>query len=84
MTKLKGMTFDHDFGYVFPLFSSPLKQREEEKEYGLAKIVIKSHTFQPGPIDLTKIRGLINLRSTKFCDAVYKATTLIIHRFMLA
>jgi hypothetical protein len=26
------MNFDHDFGYSFPLFSSPLKKREEEKE----------------------------------------------------
>ena len=28
----KGMTFDHDFGYSFPLFSSLLKKGEEEKE----------------------------------------------------
>ena len=28
----KGMTFDHVFGYSFPLFSSLLKKREEEKD----------------------------------------------------
>ena len=42
------MTFDHDFGYSFPLFSSPLRKREEEKENELAKIVIKSLAFQLG------------------------------------
>ena len=26
------MTFDHEFGYSYPLFSSLLKKREEEKE----------------------------------------------------
>ena len=41
----KGLTFDHDFGYPFPLFSSLLKNREEEKENKVAKIVIKSHVF---------------------------------------
>ena len=42
----KGMTFDHDFGYSFPPFSSLLtKKREEEKENEDAKIVIKAHTF---------------------------------------
>ena len=28
----KGITFDHDFGYSLPLFSSLLKKREEEKK----------------------------------------------------
>ena len=46
--KLKGMTFDRDFGYSFSLFSFVLKKREEEKENKIAKIVIKSHPFQPG------------------------------------
>ena len=46
-TKLKGMTFDYDFECSFPLFSSLLKKREEEKYNQLAKIVIKSHAFQP-------------------------------------
>ena len=32
------MTFDHDFGYYFPLFSSLLKKREKEKENGLCFI----------------------------------------------
>ena len=41
----KDVTFDHDSGYSFPLFSSLLKNREEEKENELAKIVIKSHAF---------------------------------------
>ena len=39
------MTFDHDFGYSIPLFSSLLKKSEEEKENEIAKIVIKSHAF---------------------------------------
>ena len=54
------MTFDHDFGYSFPLFSSLLlervtyplilgghssKKREEEKENKLSIIVIKGHAF---------------------------------------
>ena len=47
-TELKGMTFDHDFGYSFPLFSSFLKKGEKEKENELAKIVFKTHVFQPG------------------------------------
>ena len=47
-TKLKGMTFDHDFGYSF-LFSLPsLKKVGIEKENELAKILIKSHAYQPG------------------------------------
>ena len=45
-TNLKGMTFDHDFGYFF--LYPPKKKREEEKENELPKIVIKSHAFQPG------------------------------------
>ena len=32
MIEQKGMTFDHDFGYYFPLFFSLLKKREEENE----------------------------------------------------
>ena len=31
MIEQKGMTFNHDFGYSFPL-SLPSKKREEEKE----------------------------------------------------
>ena len=46
-TGLKGMTFDHDFGYPF-LF--PPKKREEEKENESAKILIKSHAFQTGQV----------------------------------
>ena len=33
----KGMTFDHDFGYYFPLFTSLLKKEEREKENEVAK-----------------------------------------------
>ena len=40
----KGMTFDHDFGYSFPFFSSLLKKKEE-KENEIEKIVIKGHAF---------------------------------------
>ena len=45
----KGMFFNHDFGYSFPLFSSLLKKREEEKENEVAKIVINSHAFLLDP-----------------------------------
>ena len=42
----KGMTFDHDFGYLFPLYSFLLtSKREEEKDNELSKIVIKGHAF---------------------------------------
>ena len=47
----KGMTFYHDFGYSFVLFSSLLKKRKEEKENELEKIVIKSNDFQSGQIN---------------------------------
>ena len=58
------MTFDHDFGYSFPLFSSLLLERvtyplflgahsskkgEEEKENKLAIFVIKGHAFLLNP-----------------------------------
>ena len=42
-SRLKGMTFDHNFGYSF-LF--PPKKRGKKNELG--NIVIRSHTFQPG------------------------------------
>ena len=42
----EGMTFDHDFCYFILLFSSLLKKEGSEKENDVAKIVIKSHTFQ--------------------------------------
>jgi hypothetical protein len=41
----KGMTFDHDFVYSFTIFSTLIKKGEEEKEYEVAKIVIKGHAF---------------------------------------
>ena len=50
MTGLKGMNFDHDFGYSFPLFSSLQKKREEKKENELEKIMIKTYAFQTDPI----------------------------------
>ena len=37
----KGMTFDHHFGYSFPL----LKKEGKRKGDCIAKIVIKSHAF---------------------------------------
>ena len=43
------MTFEYDFGYSFSVFSSLLKKREEEKENGLANIVIKGHAFLLDP-----------------------------------
>ena len=50
MTGLKGMNFDHDIGYSFPLFSSLLQKREEKKENELEKIMIKTYAFQTGHI----------------------------------
>ena len=41
----KCMTFDHDFGYSFPLFSSLLKKEGRRKGEWIAKIVIKSNAF---------------------------------------
>ena len=58
LTKMKGMSFDHDFVYSFSLFSSLLKKREEEKENELAKNVIKSHAFQPGRHSFTVLQNL--------------------------
>ena len=43
----KGMTFDHKFGYPFPLFFFLKNKREEEKENEIVKIVFKSHAFLP-------------------------------------
>ena len=45
MIEQKGMTFDQDFIYSFPLFSFLLKKEEREKENEVAKIVMKSHAF---------------------------------------
>ena len=43
---LKGMTFDHDFGFSFPNFSSLLKKRGKRfKENEVTKIVIKFMHF---------------------------------------
>ena len=41
----KGMTFDHDSGYSFPLSSSLLKKEGRIKGEWTAKIVILSHAF---------------------------------------
>ena len=41
----KGMTFDHDFCYYFPLFSSLLEKEGGRKGEWIAKIVIKSDAF---------------------------------------
>jgi hypothetical protein len=43
--KQKGMTFDHDFGHSFPLFSSLLNNEGRRKENKSSKIVIKGHAF---------------------------------------
>ena len=45
------MTFDHDFGYSFPLISSLLNKREKEKNNELPKIESKGHAFL---LDLNK------------------------------
>ena len=47
----KGMTFDHDFGYSFPLFASLLKKEVRRKAELIANIVIKSHAFLLDPKD---------------------------------
>ena len=40
----KGMTFEKNFGYSFPLWSSLIKMGKRNGEW-IAKIVIKSHAF---------------------------------------
>ena len=45
----KGMTFDHDFGNSFTLFSSLLTKEGRRKGEWLAKIMIKSHAFLLDP-----------------------------------
>ena len=37
MIEQKGMTFDHNFGYSFPLFSSLLKKRGQKKRRMVSK-----------------------------------------------
>jgi hypothetical protein len=39
------MTFDHEIGYYFPLFSSLLKKEGRRKGELISKIVIKSHAL---------------------------------------
>jgi hypothetical protein len=39
------MTFDHDYGCSFPLFSSLLRKEGTRKGEGITKIVIKRHAF---------------------------------------
>ena len=45
MIEQKGMTFDHNFGFYFPLFSSLLKKEGRRKGELIAKIVIKVMPF---------------------------------------
>ena len=67
-TKLKGMTFDHNFGYSFTLFSFLLKKEGRRKGEWIAKILIKSHAFQPGFWETD--------RAERHC---FFTTTLVIH-----
>ena len=46
----KGMTFDHDFDCLFPLFSSLLENRGKKKRKINSKVVVKSYAFL---LDLT-------------------------------
>ena len=41
----KGMTFDHDFYYLFPFSSSLFFSKEREKGKIITKVVVKSHVF---------------------------------------
>ena len=54
MIDQKGMTFDHDFGCFFPLFSSLLKKEGRRKGEWIAKIVIESHAFLFDPFVFVK------------------------------
>ena len=45
MLEQNGMTFDPDFGYSFPLFSSILQKEWRRKGEWISDIVIKSHAF---------------------------------------
>ena len=58
--KQKGITFDHDFGYSLPIFSSFPKKKGKRKGEWIAQIMIKSHAFlldlqKFGPSDLSII-----------------------------
>ena len=53
------MTFDHDFGYSFPLFSSLLKKnfkKGRRKGEWIAKIVIKSDQDKYNPIKVKTLK----------------------------
>ena len=50
----KGITFYHDLGYYFPLFSSLLKKEGSEKENEEAKIVINHAFLLDQPLSLLK------------------------------
>jgi hypothetical protein len=52
------MTFDHDFGYSLPLFSSLLKKEGRRKGEGIAKIMIKSHAFLLNPGEFLVLRDI--------------------------
>ena len=63
----KGMTFDHDYVYSFPLFSSPLKKEGRRKGERIAKIVIKSHAFLLDLILKSVLSGKQNMLENVFC-----------------
>ena len=54
--KQKGMTFDYDFGYYFPLFSSLLKKRGKKEKERISKNHDQSHAFL---LDHTKLYNTI-------------------------
>ena len=82
------MTFDHDFGYSFPLFSSLREKEGREKENEVAKILIKSHAFlldrfksatnKIGALKIRKNVGSLNF-SFQYCNKKY-SFTIHIHK----
>ena len=61
----KGMTFDHDFGHSFPLFTSLIKKEGRIKGECIAKIVIKSHAFLLDRIFGREYKYIYNIMSSR-------------------
>ena len=48
----KGMTFDHDFCYLFSFSSSLFYKEGEERGKRITKVVVKSHAFLLDQLEL--------------------------------
>ena len=85
-TGLKGMNFDYDFGYSFPLFSSLLKKEGKRKNNELAKLLIKVYAFQTGPIADQQLDTTVQIANyktiTKNTTNRVRATTIDITKLI--